>query len=468
MENNTKSNVPVTKAWQQMKELLDTEMPVAKKHNNKRKLSILALLLLIGSCGVYRFYNNNAANIAVVVSKNDIEISKEKNVMSNKIKEKNTTAIATNKIKDIEVNLINKTTNTVDKINNNNKQNFATKTNEEIRKDITITKYKLQKNVAALNNYKKINFTKNIALTKSNTNKTNKEIAVTENLKLNTATTKKVNSVNNEITKFEENITTASIKNDNTKDLENIKNKEEKNSIKKVEAVVAIVEKLPIKVPTQKKKLNLHYGLEWLLPLSFNNATLADANAKTQPLNLFIPAVWISKNITKKSSLTLIFNPNSQYLINHSAAFKTNNYAVSSTTASNSQQLNTVTLNQSFALDKIIGTELALQYNYQLSKKWSLGIAFANTWVNAALFNDKIIKDAKEVIKDNVYGVFKNDKDWQYINTTFVSGKLNVDYSLNRFKIGVRIIKPLSQVFEKSIQQNTPINGQLYLNWKLK
>ena len=186
-------------------------------------------------------------------------------------------------------------------------------------------------------------------------------------------------------------------------------------------------------------------------------------------MTILIPALWVSKELSAKSTLLLSFNPYSQYLLNKRSAIKSGNYSVSTTSASSiNQPANTVFIDQTFTLSKVMGIEVAMQYAYQLSRYWSIGGAVGNTWTNNALLNEKLVRNSTDVLRDSLYGVVKSDKDWQYINPHFVTGKIYLAYQFKHYRFGAAFSKPITGVFGNTVKENRPVNAQLFLRWGIK
>lgn len=224
-----------------------------------------------------------------------------------------------------------------------------------------------------------------------------------------------------------------------------------------------------IKKSAFSKDQKRHFGLQWELPLQVNNKTFfTQANTKNNAWTLLIPSFWISKDVSRRSTLTVTVNPNAQYFLNKDAAFEQDSYTISSISGSGiNLPERTVLLTQQNTVAKVIGVETALQYEYKLTPRFTVGAALAGTQTTGAVFTETVVKNSTTIIKDSVYGVIKRDDDWKYVNSLFASGKINVAYKLKRFTIGAAVSKAISPVYKSAITEEKPVNMQLYLRWKI-
>lgn len=473
-------------AWQKMKDLLDAEMPVTtgNNKNNNSRYSAFLLILLIGGCGVYRLLEHNKTSTSI--SKNDI--------VSNEAGQQN---VRTNNTKNREAN------EGVKKLDTAFKKTEAVNSNDDYKKAEALPS---EKNIAT---YKSTtHHVSYVGVNKTSTANTyvipgeRTSLPVEQKLDRRIAGSKSVSTNNVAIDNKKElrgaNLMASMYRNENNEgsnknalakskvgsedlikddDSSTLPRKEyntertnpaiEKENIETKSNLA--IEKRSKVVKVESKKI-LHYGLEWGTPLPFNNNTFfIEANAKKQPLTILIPSVWISKQVSKNSSVFLSVNPYSQYLLNNTSTVQSRNYSISSVSASGiDQPAHTVNIAQTYSLDKVIGVEAVLQYVYQLSNRWSLGVGLGNTFTNTALLSEEVTKNKTEVIKDSLYGVIKTDKDWKYIKNNFFSGKVNVAYNFKRYQIGASLMKPLTSVYISGETKQSPLNMQLFLRWMWK
>ena len=478
MDNQHFKPDPVaTKAWAQMRDLLDKEMPVNNGNNgkNKRKYGILLLLLLIGGCGVYKFYNHN--NGFILADNKKSSVYEEEKIMNTSPNPGKDEAAKTNGVR------TNQSDNsTIENLESRNagrpvEPTVALKINE---------RQKPSKVEAGKDFHQPIS--NNVSVTESHTTnklKTPDVKPIPNNQQENSKTNSLVDG--NDMAKNLQNLTTNKqpdqIQNSTTSQANIIVGNKEKidstTTTKTPINVVGKAEQQMAKTQSQTKSLKqtsqnvktMHFGVEWNAPLQFNNKALfIDANAKSQPLTLLIPTLWMSKNISQKSTLLLSLNPYAQYLVNKSSALQSGNYIVNATSASTISQPSLPTyLEQTFSLNKLIGFEVALQYGFHLSKKWTVGVELGNNWTHTALLNEKIVRNGKDIIKDSLYSVIKTDKDWQYIKSSFITGKINIGYNFGRYQLGLSLSKPFTNVYKNETNVGSfPVNMQATFRWIVK
>lgn len=220
-----------------------------------------------------------------------------------------------------------------------------------------------------------------------------------------------------------------------------------------------------IKVPKPKYDNSLHYGLQWNILLPQANSYL-DYKAKQQPLTIVVPEFWVSKAISHKSELSVQLNPFSQYTLNSNNVLETNKYPV--TIMQGSGQSTTVNYVQTRSLVKSMGIELTAKYTYKISNKLNVSLGIGNNWVNAAVINDRITSKGEIAVRDSLYGIAKSFKEWDYLKSSFLVGRLEALYKLNNFQVGVAFLKPLGNIYTFDNNQNNPVNGRLVLRWMIK
>ncbi len=494
MDNqHSNSNIAAKKAWEQMKHLLDEEMPVSnieQPKNNNRKFRILLLLLLIGSCGIYKLYQSDSLKNELVVNYKNINKSnsflqkKSNNNSQNESDKINNSK--TNITDSIDEKYSEKATNNIKNGNNplNGENKFPLKRFEVPKESIKVNSP--QNSYTGQNKYSK------------------KPGGIKENIVLNT--TPKVIKSNNKIEQQKkENDDIATMKSENS--ASSISNPSiagsEKNKTKDLNKLTLVTTKpdeiYNTTVNEQAKKTDtisnsnvkifntntsnsnssknvlgkarypIHAGLEWIAFVPFNNNTLfVEGNAKKRPLIALIPSVWINRSIGKKSTIYLSVNPYNQYFLNGKKAVQSGNFSINAVSASNiNQQTNPTQLDQNYAVIKIMGVEAALQYAYDINRNWSIGFSLGNTWSNSAIFKETIVKNKTEIIKDSLYGVIRTDKDWQFISRSFATGKLSLTYNSKYYQVGASVLKPLTNPIKTTNGNYANLNLQLFFRWKL-
>lgn len=466
MSKQNKPPIQASEAWQEMQRLLDSEMPVSNKNNGNKKItSILLLLLLIGGCGIYKFlYNGESGSYKIATT-----VANDKTIPTSTKREQSN--LQPTYPTDV-LNKLESTKNTISLDQNStlpstkNGQNDSRKTN--LITKTTFNNNEPKKNPAGKELMQASTTQAFAKATNKLSSKGNKFEKSLEDIATNkSVATNKLSTKENEFkgilaNKVNKNIEPTTVKNTSVvvKDTTstNLGIKQNKELAKSSNA----------KAKAQKDKKKWQVGIEWNLPVSFNNKSLfAEVNAKNNPFLTLIPTVWISKTLSKKSSVQFSVNPYSQVLLNSRSRLRSGNYSVGSVSASNIGQGNSVvSLAQNFALYKVIGLQAAIQYQYHLSEKWMAGIEIGNTWTRNALINETLLKNKTEMLKDSLYGVIKTDADWQYISRTFISGKLSLAYKVKRCEIGASIMRPLTNIYQ-SENLVQPINTQVFVRYRI-
>lgn len=477
------TNITASKAWGQMKIMLDKEMPV-KNNNNKRKYGVLLLILLIGSCGIYKAIQlqEEKDQLFTQLNKKVKETDKIVQVEKNKI----TGSPLTKNDSETSLNKSNSTDNktTFVKINNNQYSQPTSKANTQNRETI-VNKPLSNLNRAStyntlFNNNSKLNNTSLNDYTTKNTSNTTMQINSSH----------KKNSIDNKIIQL--NIDTsaksstatdmnksAGNNNYNTTQTNQAEaaHLSQNNSIKPIDTIDNSVEMSYKKISKNNqqnkgllKSNSLQAGLEWNAYIPFDNKTVfMEGNAHKRPLITLIPSFWIGKKMGNKSTLNIVLNTYSQYFFTKKGFVQSNSYNVNAVSATSiNNQPSAVVLSQNRQVSKVMGPEIMLQYLYFISSKWFAGLSLGCNWSNAAIVNETLTKNKTEIVKDSLYGIVNGDRDWQYIRNNFVSSKLNLGYNSTSYQMGITVNKPLTEVIRSTTQKELPINIQFFFRLKLK
>ncbi len=217
-------------------------------------------------------------------------------------------------------------------------------------------------------------------------------------------------------------------------------------------------------------------GLQW-------NASLPITNNNSNTAKQLIPGCWVSKSVSGKSTVTLSINPfvmhtNSRFEINNKVLslgsvvtkikLDTSWFSIDSQTnqlrLDTSQPVNTVaTLLQSF------GYRIAIDYRYQLAKKWQFSIGLEYNKIMSAYINDKIIRLRDGFVAKDASADYKNGSDlWALMQHNFLSGSAAICYSpINKLTIGFGIHKPFSSIANGTNQAISPSSYFLNIRWTL-
>ncbi len=454
------------KAWAGLKPELDAE--AARRGKRKRRVIFFWFTsITIGlGIGVYVFENNKTNNL---VAQQNVEInndnSKQKSTSDKKlnvvdeakkesIKNAETTFVADSKSSSNVVVLSNQTQTMQQNVSvlktkitavSSKKNRAAKDVNDIARHSIKIKSSNAKAIDKSNNNSLKVS---KASHQKNNQNTFETITNATNNVEKSIAQTSTLNS-----------IVVAANSTDSTKKL--VDTSPAKSSI-------ANTSTNKTKKAEEKKSNAIHYGLQWNLPAQ-NGVNFLDVNSVNQPATLLIPQLLVSKQLGKKHSLVLAFNPYSQYYLNNKAVvdFAKYNVVIYSASQSNTTKPEEITYTEATAFNKLISVEASLSYQYQISSKIKVGLGVSNSWVQAALMQNKVIKNASLITRDSLYGIDKTDKDWSYLQTSFLLGKLDIQYNIKKFDIGICFSKPISSPFDNS-QYKTPINTNLFVRWMIK
>ncbi len=443
MKQYSEPKFPAQEAWKSMQKMLDNEMPV----NNSRKKRF-AFFWFAGFAvifGVIYFYNIDNSGYKLLTNINTNANSNngiDNKLANNKLGGKN---------KDLE-NAIIATSNELENTGNSVEKNKLTSFNKNnVFEKLTIsttTKHnsKLADNKDLFKNIQSFSDLRMLKINKGEINNTNQTpYAKNDNYFISEMYNLNSNSANNNAE--EQNTSDAKIK--------SISNKTENKSVNN-----------SIQVPKEHFNKNLEYGLQWNILLPETNSYL-NYNAKSQPLSVIIPEFWVNKNISKRSAIGMQLNPYSQYTLQNNNVLSSNDYSVTIQQGSSGTPT-TINYVQTRSLLKAMGTELTAKYTYKVNDKFSVGIGLGNTWLNAAVVNDKLLAKDDKFVHDSLYGVAKGFKEWDYLKSSFLVGRLEFLYQLKKLQIGVAFVKPLENIYTFSNSNNNPVNGRLVLRWKIK
>lgn len=453
---------PAQDAWKNMEEMLNKEMPRQDKRKKRFILFWLTALLMIGFAGflILKPSNKNENNLPIIA----------KNIIKNHKK---------TDIKNVEKNLQNSSKNM---LLNNNKVGAESKETKTLIYNISKlnrTYFIKNKNPKKILKNKTTNQT-NEAFKQIATIKKSKEISNNAGEEFYNVSTPKINILKEFYTKInnkKNGINDRDIKAPIDEEInQNLVVNEDKNVIAKElnltnENTAEIEENKAktaavIKVPKSKTSKTLHYGLQWNILLPQANNYL-DYNAKSQPLSLIIPEFWVSKNLNAKSEVSLLINPYSQYNLRNNNVLNSKDYVVSILQGSNTTPT-TTTYIQTRSLLKAMGVELTAKYAFKISNNFSVALGIGNTWLNAAVVNDKVSNKDGKLSHDSLYGIAKGFNDWDYLKSSFLVSKFEVLYQVKRFQIGVSFIKPIGNIYSYSNTNTNPVNGRAIIRWKIK
>lgn len=244
------------------------------------------------------------------------------------------------------------------------------------------------------------------------------------------------------------------------------------NSIDTLKKVDSTADKKALAKDIKKPKIELlrgiHFGFQFNAPIHAGINTL-DVNNKKQPLAMFVPQVFVSKQLGKRSNIWISATPYAQFYLNNSVVISSGTYNVTvqqgSTQDSKPKQY---VYRETVGINKLITIEATIGYQHQLSKRIKLGVGLANNWLQSALISSKITMNNTTVTHDSLYGNDNSGKEWKHLKPTFLLGKFDVGYQFKNIEFGAVVSTLISSLTSKELQYKTPINTNVFVRWYLK
>jgi hypothetical protein len=514
--------IPVDKAWAEMNQMLDADMPANErndKSNKGRKRYLLLLLLLFIGGATYFEWSNLYINKQTAANQ-----SSENKLTSSKQPDNKTTdqsSIKENTETENQNNNTNRTT--ADKNNSSTPLGSITDDKEAVantkeKQENTIAASSLvaasRKNTGSLMQHNSGLANTTAALVKSKIQVIDKRTAGTgnnqtgtlpTNLNLQMQKTKAAVSSNNtslvnndknkegdkqssdntpkinDVNNAKETVTTTnttdpltpSADKTNEGDNKSSTNNQVNNSasITKQQGADLTVKKANQQLNQNKaeekktskavKQLGINYGLQWnvAIPLQGFKNYFSGTTGSSQPYAILLPDLWISKQMGGKQELLLSMHLSNIYATGDKqiASFK------------GAMSINdTTTVTQRVAVLKTSGFTAGLQYNFHLNNKWSIGAGIDYHLINRALikvtttgyYTGSVMSDVTDVAK-------KGGASWLYFNNSFLTSKFELSYYWGRIRSGAALYVPVSDMSSVSGNSIRPVNGQLFLRWRL-
>lgn len=205
-----------------------------------------------------------------------------------------------------------------------------------------------------------------------------------------------------------------------------------------------------------------HYGLQWMVPVQGGAHYFTGTNAKKQPYALLIPRLWGSFRFGQGNEVLVQFDPYQSYVAPSPVLFSHPDYI-------RGRDSNTIAATTAIHLIKTSGFSASVQYNRDLTPRWSMGVGFQYIWQQRALFHTVSIADtSRAVVMDTVHGG-KRQKPivgTSYIASGFGSGVAEVSYRFRRVQLGGNVYLPLSSL--SPMKKTKPVNGAVFLRWRLR
>lgn len=202
-------------------------------------------------------------------------------------------------------------------------------------------------------------------------------------------------------------------------------------------------------------------GFQWniAIPLQKTSDYFTGSKNLSQPLQLLVPTLWISKKINK-NELMVSFSFSQQNFTGH-------NFVVGS--AMQIRAIDSATLITNITVKKTFGFAAGLQYNYRLNKHLNveLGVKY-NSQGRGALLNSQIIQQSNgNVLSDSSYTISKSLLTQNQLKSSFISVQFGVVYNINKFGIGLNFLLPLTNLTIAPLYLK-PVAAQLFLRWRIK
>ncbi len=215
----------------------------------------------------------------------------------------------------------------------------------------------------------------------------------------------------------------------------------------------------------------LSYGLNWQIPIPFKKGTFTNVYGSNSPIANFIPELFITKSIGKKSSLVFTFNPyfeysNNRLIINkEDYTYTSSRYIGSSTNPLVVDSLNYI---KTLSLSKTIGISGFIQYNRNINSKFSIAYGIGFVQQVYGIINNKLETVLEDNLLDSTYSISSNNKLWENVNKTILINRLDFYYKINRnFQLGLSVLKPFSNLLKNEDQDKKPLNFKMTIRWNL-
>ena len=202
----------------------------------------------------------------------------------------------------------------------------------------------------------------------------------------------------------------------------------------------------------------IEIGVQWNLPLAQSANYFTGKNGNSQPYQLVIPSIYLSKQL-KKNKISL------------QVAIAEQNYLgmrlIASETYTRTPVDTTVISRNTYVL-KTFGFGLGLQYVFSLSPSFNLGVGIGYHNQNAVLVNSKETLLNGGILTDSTSGFKKGASNYPHIASSFIDTKIELSYVNKRFNIGFLLQKPISNLIDSSSYSVKPFNAQFFIRYMIK
>ncbi|MBO9202987.1 MULTISPECIES: hypothetical protein [Niastella] len=214
------------------------------------------------------------------------------------------------------------------------------------------------------------------------------------------------------------------------------------------------------------------YGLHWkaAVPINGFDYYFTGPNNRSQPYNLLIPGIWLSRH-NEHHEILLLVKP-AEWTSYNNNVIKVDStvkrVAVDSVTSVN------VWTRHTTSFIKSGGIYAGLQYNLHINESFVIGagIGYQTLGQTLALKQSKLAVDTaknKTPIPDTLFTVKGDSLTKRYLNSSLIMAKFEVAYKLGPFDLGAAVVVPFTSAFtSNSKEQKRPLNVQLFVRWRLK
>ncbi|OQP42805.1 hypothetical protein A4H97_11635 [Niastella yeongjuensis] len=214
------------------------------------------------------------------------------------------------------------------------------------------------------------------------------------------------------------------------------------------------------------------YGLHWkgTVPLNGDGHYFTGPNNRSQPYNLLIPGIWLSRH-NEHHEVLLLVKP-AEWTSYNNNVIKVDStvkqVAVDSVTSVN------VWTRHTSSFIKSGGIYFGLQYNLHINENFVIGAGIGYQTLGQTLVQrqSKLAVDTarnKVAIPDTMYSVKNDSLTNRYLNSHLIMAKFEAAYKLGPLDLGAAIVVPFGSAFtSQSKEQKRSLNLQLFVRWRLK
>ena len=212
----------------------------------------------------------------------------------------------------------------------------------------------------------------------------------------------------------------------------------------------------------QHKLLNAYNaGFQWnvAIPLQKTSDYFTGSKNVSQPLQLLLPTLWISRKINE-NELMVSFNFSQQNFTGY-------NFAVGSRMQTSTIDSSTLIINT--IVKKTFGFAAGIQYNYKLNKNLNLELGFKyNSQGGGAILSTQTIEQSTgNVLNDSSYTIAKSLLAQNQLKSSFISTQIGVVYNIKKVGVGLTFLLPLSNLAISPLSLK-PVAAQLFIRWRIK